>query len=63
MKRILIQDIYNSKKTWEVSYISHGIYLKQFICGKQFNRGSRVSKRWIKDIGLFEMPVISVSDF
>ena len=61
MKRVLIQDKYNSAKTWEISYLSHGYYLKQFIHGHQYGRGCRVSMRWIRSIGLPAMQTIKVT--
>lgn len=50
MKRIKIQDKYNDIKTWEVTKLSGGFYLKQFIKGKQFGNGIRTTKKWIESI-------------
>lgn len=50
MKRIIIQDKYNDIKTWEVTKLSGGFYLKQFIDGKQFGGGIRTTKKWIESI-------------
>ena len=61
MKRLLIQDKYNSDKTWEINHISHGFYLKQYIKGKQFGKGVRTTKKWLKEIGLLDMKVISIT--
>jgi hypothetical protein len=59
-KKVLIQDKYNHKKTWEINYISHGLYLKQFIYGKQYGRGCRVSMKWLKELGLLDMQPLKV---
>lgn len=61
MIKILIQDKYNNKKTWEIAFISHGYYLRQYICGQQYGRGARVSLRWCKSIGLFDMKPIKAT--
>lgn len=58
MKRTLYQDKYNPNKTWEVTAMSHGYYLRQYICGKQYSRGMRTTKAWIKEIGILDMPII-----
>ena len=58
MIRTLYQDKYNPQKTWEVTSISHGFYLKQFICDKQFGRGVRASKEYLKDIGILDMQIL-----
>ncbi|MFR6123147.1 hypothetical protein [Faecalibacillus intestinalis] len=60
MKRTIYQDPYNSTKTWEVTKLSGGYYLKQFINGKQFGRGSRTTKKWLEQIGIFEMDCIKI---
>ena len=50
MKRIIVQDKYNDIKIWEVTKLSGGFYLKQFIDGKQFGSGIRTTKKWIESI-------------
>lgn len=50
MKRIIVQDKYNNIKSWEVTKLSGGFYLKQFIDGKQFGSGIRTTKKWIESI-------------
>ena len=60
MKRKIYQDPYNSTKTWEVTELSGGYYLKQFINGKQFGKGSRTTKKWLEQIGIFEMDCIKI---
>ena len=59
MIRTLYQDKYNPKKTWEVTSISHGFYLKQFICGKQFGRGLRTTREYIQSIGILDMKILT----
>lgn len=61
-KRTIYQDPYNSMKTWEVTELNGGYYLKQFISGKQFGRGLRTTKKHLKEIGIFEMSCIKVID-
>ena len=61
-KRTIYQDPYNPIKTWEVTELSGGYYLKQFIKGKQFGRGSRTTKKHLKEMGIFEMECIKVID-
>ena len=58
MKRTYYLDKYNDKKIWEVTELSHGIYLRQYIAGRQFGRGVRTNKTKLKDIGIIEMEVI-----
>ena len=58
MIRTLYQDKYNPNKTWEVTSMSHGFYLKQFICDKQFGRGLRTTKEYLKSIGILDMQIL-----
>lgn len=60
MKRTIYQDPYNSNKTWEITKLNGGYYLKQFINGKQFGRGSRTTKKRLEKIGIFEMDCIKI---
>ena len=60
MKRKVYQDPYNGNKTWEVTKLSGGYYLKQFIKGKQFGRGLRTIKKNLEKIGIFEMDCIKI---
>ena len=59
MIRTLYQDRYNPKKTWEVTSISHGFYLRQYICDKQFGRGLKTSREYLKNIGILDMPILA----
>lgn len=52
VERTFIQDKYNTNKTWEVVKLSGGWYLRQYIKGKQFFKGARVTKKFLIDIGL-----------
>lgn len=61
MKRVLIQDKYNKAKSWEIAYISHGYYLREYIHGHQYGRGCRVTLSWLKSLGLFDMQPISIT--
>lgn len=58
MKRTYYLDKYNNKKIWEVTELSHGIYLRQYISERKFGRGVRTNKAKLKDIGIIEMEVI-----
>ena len=58
MIRTLYQDKYNPNKTWEVTSMSHGFYRKQFICDKQFGRGLRTTKEYLKSIGILDMQIL-----
>ena len=59
MIRTLYQDKYNPQKTWEVTSISHGFYLKQFVCGKQFGRGLKTSREYLRSIGILDMQILT----
>ena len=59
MIRTLYQDKYNPQKTWEVTSISHGFYLRQYICDKQFGRGLKTSREYLKNIGILDMPILA----
>ena len=61
MERKRYQDLYNDKKIWEVTNLKDGIYLKQFIAGKQFRRGMRVAKQKLKELGIGKMKEIKLS--
>ena len=46
LKRVKIQDKYNPIKVWEVTKLSGGFYLKQFVGDRQTGSG-RFTKKWI----------------
>ena len=60
MKRKIYRDPYNSTKTWEVTKLTGGYYLKQFINGEQFGRGLRTTKKNLEKMGIFEMDCIKI---
>ncbi|WP_304754263.1 hypothetical protein [Dubosiella newyorkensis] len=62
MRRIRYQDPYNSHKVWEVSHLKGGFYLKQYISGRQWSRGRRVTKRFLEMIGVLSMPIVSINE-
>lgn len=55
IRRDFYKDTYNGNKVWEVATLSGGYYLRQYICGKQFGRGVRTTKRKLKEIGILQM--------
>lgn len=59
LKRTVYQDKWNKKKTWEVTNLVGGYYLRQYIDGKQFGSGIKTSKSFIESIGILEFPVVS----
>ena len=59
MIKTIYQDKYNPQKTWEVTSMSHGFYLKQFICNKQFGRGLRTTREYIQSIGILDMKILT----
>ena len=58
MKRTYYRDKWNHRKVWEVTELSHGIYLRQYINMWQFGRGVRTNKKKLAEIGIAEMEVI-----
>lgn len=60
MRREYYKDTWNADKVWEVNYLSHGLYLRQIIGGRQFGRGHRTTKWWLNQIGVFEMELIGI---
>lgn len=61
MLRVLVQDKFNKDKVWQISKLSHGIYLHQLICGRKYGRGCRTSKKWLIETGIAYMKPISVT--
>ena len=53
MWRVYYRDRYNTKKIWEVTKLSGGYYLRQYISGRQTGKGLRTTKKFISDIGIF----------
>ncbi len=54
VKRTYYKDKYNDNKVWEVVKLNGGYYLRQYICGKQFGRGMRTTKKHIQSFGIFD---------
>lgn len=52
--KVMYQDGYNPKKTWQVCHLKGGFYLKQFIGGIQFGRGLRCSKKYLQSLGVLD---------
>ena len=48
------KDRYNENKIWEVTKLSGGYYLRQYISGRQTGKGLRTAKQFISDTGIFE---------
>lgn len=55
VQREFYRDSWNSNKVWEVAKLVGGYYLRQYVCGKQVNRGIRTTKKFIQSIGVFDM--------
>lgn len=51
VQRTFYQDRWNPDKTWEVVKLVGGYYLRQYIKGKQFGRGIRTTKKYIRVLG------------
>lgn len=58
IKRDNYQDKYNPSKVWQVCHLKGGVYLKQFVNGIQQGRGIRTNKKFIRDVGIFDMVAI-----
>ena len=55
MTRKFFRDQYNATKVWEVVRLSGGnYYVRQYINGKQFGRGSRMHKKLIDEVGMMK---------
>ncbi|MCM1246671.1 MAG: hypothetical protein NC293_13615 [Roseburia sp.] len=53
IKRTFYKDKWNSQKVWEVAVLSGGLYLRQYVCGRQQGKGLRTTKKFIESIGIF----------
>nr|DAG17557.1 MAG TPA: hypothetical protein [Bacteriophage sp.] len=62
MVRFVYQDPYNPIKTWEITKLKGGYYLRQFIKGKQFGRGIKTTKSYLEQIGIFNMDCIKIKE-
>lgn len=54
VKRAFYQDRWNENKVWEVAQLVGGYYLRQYVCGEQWGRGVRTTKKFIKSLGIME---------
>lgn len=59
VKRTFYKDRWNDKKVWEVAELVGGYYLRQYICGQQVSAGLRTTKKFIRDIGIFDFEQVS----
>lgn len=53
LRRVYYKDRYNENKLWEVTKLSGGYYLRQYVSGRQIGKGLRTTKKFISDIGIF----------
>ncbi len=60
VQRVLYQDPWNKNKVWEVVRVVGGFYLRQYICGQQFGRGLRTTKKFIKELGILEFEQVNL---
>ena len=58
VRRTFYRDKYNDNKVWEVVKLNGGYYLRQYVCGRQYGRGLRTTKRFIQGLGIFEFEEI-----
>lgn len=58
VKRTFYQDRWNPDKVWEVAQMIGGYYLRQYVRGRQFGKGLRTTKEFIRSIGIFEFEVV-----
>lgn len=54
VQRTYYKDRYNSDKVWEVVKLSGGYYLRQYVCGRQFGKGVRTTKKFIRSLGILD---------
>lgn len=58
VKRTFYQDRWNPDKVWEVAQMIGGYYLRQYVCGRQFGKGLRTTKKFIASIGILDFEQI-----
>ena len=58
VQRRFYRDRWNQNKTWEVVKMVGGYYLRQYICGEQFGKGLRTTKKFIESIGISDFEQI-----
>ena len=54
VQRTFYQDRWNKNKVWGVAQLVGGYYLRQYVCGQQWGRGLRTTKKFIKSLGILE---------
>jgi len=54
VERTFYQDRWNRNKVWEVVKMSGGYYLRQYINGEKSGRGIKTSKKFIRNVGIFD---------
>ena len=54
VQRTFYQDRWNKNKVWQVAQLVGGYYLRQYVCGQQWGRGLRTTKKFIKSLGILE---------
>lgn len=59
VQRTFYQDKWNKNKVWEVAHLVGGYYLRQYVCGKQWGKGIRTTKKFIQSIGVFEFEQVA----
>lgn len=59
IKRTFYKDKWNSQKVWEVTKLSGGFYLRQYICGEQWGKGLKTTKRFIQSLGIFDFEQVT----
>ena len=62
VERTYYLDRYNHFKIWEVSKLKGGYYLRQYIHGKQFGKGLKTSRKYIKRIGILDFDKVDVEE-
>ena len=59
VQRAYYRDRYNSSKVWEVIKLSGGYYLRQYVCGEQFGKGLRTTKKFIHSLGILDFEKVN----
>ena len=59
VQRTFYKDRWNENKVWEVAQLVGGYYLRQYVCGKQWGKGLRTTKKFIKSLGILEFEQVT----
>lgn len=54
LERTFYQDPWNDRKVWEVVRMIGAYYLRQYIDGRQVNIGVKMTKKFIKSLGILD---------